>query len=103
MSASFTLPNRNRTSIEIFTNSVEIARFQSFSSSMTNKEVLIGFDLPSGFVAITSYGATGRPPSTLPYFFVHTNGQYLLSSYLSDETDVSNILMFFDTVVDLVR
>ena len=82
---------------EIYSDAGNLARFQSFSSSITNMQVLMGFDLANGFYAITQYGATNSRPEQMPYFFVQTNGQYFLSTYDSGETNVSNIEVFLNT------
>ncbi|MBA4146745.1 MAG: hypothetical protein H0X66_01425 [Verrucomicrobia bacterium] len=53
---------------EIFTDAEVTTRFKEFSSSITNMQVLMGFDLSNGFYAITSFGSTGNPPDKMPFF-----------------------------------
>jgi hypothetical protein len=91
------LPGSSSFIDEIYSDSSDLARFQSFSSSITNMQVLAGFNLANGFYAITQYGANNTPPESMPYFFVRTNSQYFLSTYDSRETNVSNIKSFLNT------
>lgn len=82
---------------DIFTNADATSRFYSFGRSITNMDVLLGFDDANGFFAVTSYGSSGNAPDTMPYFLVKTNGQYLLSYRESNETNTSNIGTFLNT------
>jgi hypothetical protein len=90
---------------EIYTNADAASRFYSFGRSIANMDVLLGFDVSNGFYVITSYGSSGNPSDTMPYFLVQTNGQYLLAYYEGSGTNISNIGTFLNThsVTNLVH
>jgi hypothetical protein len=83
---------------EIFTDAESTTRFQHFAASITNMQVLIGFDHGNGFYAITEFKTHKDPSDKMPYFFAQqANGKYLLSAFESTATNVSNIEVFLNT------
>jgi hypothetical protein len=82
---------------EIFTNADGTSRLRNFGLSVTNMQVLLGFNWSNGFFAVTAFGSQENPYDTMPYYFVQTNGQYLLSEFEMGEPKLANIGVFLNT------
>ena len=79
-------------------------RFKSYGTSITNMNVVLGFDFASGFIAFVkidhAYGSQKDP-----LYFVKSNNKYLLSTYTSDETNINNIMVYLSSssVTNLIK
>jgi hypothetical protein len=81
------------------------SRLYTFGLSVTNMQVLLGFNWSNGVYAVAALGSQGNPVDTMPYFFIHTNCQYLLSEFDIADPKLINIGIFLNTnsVTDLLR
>jgi hypothetical protein len=82
---------------EVFTNADGTSRLHSFGLSITNMQVLLGFNWSNAFYAVTAFGSQGNPVDTMPYLFVQTNGQYLFSEFEIEDPKLQNIGVFLNT------
>lgn len=90
----------------VYTNAEIETSFQLFATSITNMNILLGYEATNGFIGVTSYISTNSAtPETLPFYFINTNGEYLLSPFDNQIPRDANIGTFLNThsVTNLIQ
>ena len=90
---------------KIYSTPEMTARMQSFGSSITGMQALMGFNFENGFVAFVKETKNSGTSNMMSFYFVKTNGMYLLSTFRNSDKKIQNIEVFFNThsAVDLLR
>ena len=70
------------------------ARFRDYGKSIKGMQVVMGFDLKDGYMVNVSVNDTDSPNDLTPFYFVQTNGVYLLSQFSDNDPRTANIAVF---------
>ena len=79
---------------EVFSKPDNAARLRDYGKSIKGMQVVLGFDLKNGYMVNVNVNDTDSPDDLTPFYFVQTNGVYLLSQFNDDDPRTANIAVF---------
>jgi hypothetical protein len=73
------------------------AKMHTHGLSMAGMQAVLGFDFKDGFVALVKEAQVSGTSFMNTFYFVKTNGVYLVSTFRNSDKKIQNIEVFFNT------